>query len=68
VASVATRPRALVYGLAVAGEATVAGLQRHGYDVVAADDTVDEAKFARAEELGVALHIGATFDHADVRE
>jgi UDP-N-acetylmuramoylalanine--D-glutamate ligase len=68
VASVATRPRALVYGLAVAGEATVAGLQRHGYDVVAADDTVDEAKFARAEELGVALHIGATFDPADVRE
>lgn len=61
-------PRALVYGLAVAGEATVAALQRHGYDVVAADDTVDEAKFARAEQLGVTLHIGATFDVATVGE
>jgi UDP-N-acetylmuramoylalanine--D-glutamate ligase len=61
-------PRALVYGLAVAGEATVAALQRHGYDVVAADDTVDEAKFKRAEELGVTLHIGATFDPDTVGE
>jgi UDP-N-acetylmuramoylalanine--D-glutamate ligase len=61
-------PRALVYGLAVAGRATVAALLRHGYDVVAADDTVDEAKFALAEELGVALHIGATFDPATVGE
>ena len=60
--------RALVYGLAVAGEATVAALQRHGYDVTAVDDVVDEAKFAIAERLGVHLVIGSTFDPASVPE
>lgn len=54
--------RALVYGLAVAGEATVAALQRHGYDVAVVDDVVDEAKLAVAERLGVHLVIGGTFD------
>lgn len=60
--------RALVYGLAVAGQATAAALQRHGYDVVAVDDTVDESKFAQAEQLGVHLHIGAAFDLDQVAE
>ncbi|HWL42511.1 MAG TPA: UDP-N-acetylmuramoyl-L-alanine--D-glutamate ligase [Ilumatobacter sp.] len=59
-------PRALVYGLAVTGAATVAALARHGYEVVAVDDVVDEAKLAEAERLGVHLLIGGTFDPADV--
>ena len=47
--------RALVYGLAVAGESTVRALLRHGYDVVVADDTVDERRRELASELGVDL-------------
>jgi len=58
--------RALVYGLAVAGEATVAALQRHGYRVDAADDTVDEVKTAVAAQLGVALLAGEAFDPAAI--
>ena len=60
--------KALVYGLAIAGSATVAALQRHGYEVTAVDDVVDEAKFAAAEQLGVHLLIGSTFDLATLGE
>jgi UDP-N-acetylmuramoylalanine--D-glutamate ligase len=45
----------VVFGLAVAGAATVRALQARGYDVVAADDTVDEDKRALAASLGVEL-------------
>lgn len=47
--------RALVYGLAVAGESTARALQRHGYDVVVGDDTVTPERCALAGELGVEL-------------
>jgi UDP-N-acetylmuramoylalanine--D-glutamate ligase len=47
--------RALVYGLAVAGESTVRALLRHGYDVVVADDDVDDRRRDLASELGVEL-------------
>ena len=33
-------PKALVYGLAVAGKSTVRALLRHGYDVIVADDSI----------------------------
>jgi UDP-N-acetylmuramoylalanine--D-glutamate ligase len=45
----------LVLGLAVAGAATVRALRQRGYEVVAADDTVDDAKRQVAAELGVEL-------------
>jgi UDP-N-acetylmuramoylalanine--D-glutamate ligase len=44
-----------VHGLAVAGAATVRALRARGYDVVAADDAVDDAKWALAASLGVEL-------------
>lgn len=47
--------RALVYGLAVAGESTVRALLRRGYDVVVADDHVDEGRRRLAAEIGVEL-------------
>ncbi len=47
--------RALVYGLAVAGESTVRALLLHGYDVVVADDEVDGHRRDVAERLGVEL-------------
>lgn len=47
--------RALVYGLAVAGAATVRGLQRHDIDVVVADDDVTADRRELAGELGVEL-------------
>jgi UDP-N-acetylmuramoylalanine--D-glutamate ligase len=47
--------RALVYGLAVAGASTVRALVRHGVDVVAADDDVDDHKRSLAADLGVEL-------------
>jgi UDP-N-acetylmuramoylalanine--D-glutamate ligase len=47
--------RALVYGLAVAGAATVRALRQRGVDVVAADDRVDDAKRALAGELDIEL-------------
>jgi UDP-N-acetylmuramoylalanine--D-glutamate ligase len=47
--------RALVYGLAVAGESTVRALLRRGVDVVVADDVVDEQRTDLAAELGVDL-------------
>lgn len=58
--------KALVYGLGVAGAATVAALQRHGYEVAVVDDVVDEAKLAVAEQLGVHVVIGGTFDVGEV--
>jgi UDP-N-acetylmuramoylalanine--D-glutamate ligase len=47
--------RALVYGLAVAGESTVRALLGRGYDVVAADDEVDDHRRSLAVSLGVEL-------------
>lgn len=45
--------RALVHGLAIAGSATVRALQARGYEVVASDDSPDDAKTALAADLGV---------------
>lgn len=45
--------RALVYGLAVAGAATVRALQRHDIEVVVADDEVTAERRALAAELDV---------------
>ncbi|HUV17450.1 MAG TPA: UDP-N-acetylmuramoyl-L-alanine--D-glutamate ligase [Ilumatobacteraceae bacterium] len=50
-----TVSRALVYGLAVAGESTVRALLRRGIDVVVADDDVDDRRRTLADELGVEL-------------
>jgi UDP-N-acetylmuramoylalanine--D-glutamate ligase len=47
--------RGLVYGLAVAGASVVRALQRHGIDVVVADDEVTDARSSLARELGVEL-------------
>ncbi len=47
--------RALVYGLAVAGESTVRALLHHGAEVVAADDDVDDRRRRLAADLGVEL-------------
>lgn len=47
--------RALVYGLAIAGVATVEALQRRGYDVIAADDVVTDERRAIALDLGIEL-------------
>jgi UDP-N-acetylmuramoylalanine--D-glutamate ligase len=46
---------ALVYGLAVAGAATVRALRRRGIEVVAADDTGDQRRHELAADLGVEL-------------
>lgn len=50
-----TAQRALVYGLAVAGESTVRALLRRGVEVVVADDDVDDRRRALAAELDVEL-------------
>ena len=47
--------RALVYGLAVAGAATVRALQRRGIEVVVADDEVTPARRDLAAELDVEI-------------
>ena len=47
--------RVLVYGVGVAGLATLRALISRGYDVVAADDTVDEGRRAAVRGLGVDL-------------
>jgi UDP-N-acetylmuramoylalanine--D-glutamate ligase len=47
--------RALVYGLAVAGAATVRALQRHDVEVVVGDDDVTPARREVAAELDVEL-------------
>jgi UDP-N-acetylmuramoylalanine--D-glutamate ligase len=46
---------ALVYGLGVAGAATVRALQRRGFDIGVIDDDDDERRRALAGELGVEL-------------
>ena len=48
----------LVYGLAVAGAATVRALQRRDVDVVAVDDAATPARRDLAAELGVDLEVG----------
>ncbi len=47
--------RGLVYGLGVAGAATLRALQRHGVEVVAADDTVTPERAALAARRSVEL-------------
>ena len=47
--------RALVYGLAVAGEATVRALQARGIEVLVADDATNPQRDRSAEALGVEL-------------
>ena len=47
--------RVLVYGVGVAGMATLRALVKRGYDVVAADDRADEAKRSAVAGLGVEL-------------
>lgn len=44
-----------MYGLAVAGAATVRALMRRGHHVTAVDDTVTPARAALADELGIEL-------------
>lgn len=46
------RPRALVYGLAITGEAVAAALTAHGYDLVLVDDQPTPQRVAAAERLG----------------
>jgi UDP-N-acetylmuramoylalanine--D-glutamate ligase len=50
--------RALVYGLAVAGAATVRAMARRGIDVIAVDDTDTPARRELAADLDVDLRIG----------
>ena len=50
-----SRPTALVYGVAVAGEATARALVAHGHRVVLADDRRTDRAVAFAEELGTEL-------------
>jgi UDP-N-acetylmuramoylalanine--D-glutamate ligase len=49
--------RVLVYGLAVAGEATARALLSRGIEVVAADDTATPARLQLAAALGIELAI-----------
>ena len=49
--------RALVYGLAVAGAATVRAMSRRGIDVIAVDDTDTPVRRELAADLGLDLHI-----------
>lgn len=56
------RSGAVVYGLAVAGAATVRALTHRGIGVVAVDDTDTPARRALAEELGVELEVAPDDD------
>ncbi|MEM9514997.1 MAG: UDP-N-acetylmuramoyl-L-alanine--D-glutamate ligase [Actinomycetota bacterium] len=47
--------RALVYGLAIAGEATARALLDRGVDVIAVDDRVDVERSAAADRLNIEL-------------
>ncbi|MEO7397020.1 MAG: UDP-N-acetylmuramoyl-L-alanine--D-glutamate ligase [Ilumatobacteraceae bacterium] len=47
--------RALVYGLAISGQAVATALVRRGYDVVVADDEATDAKRSFAESIGTEL-------------
>jgi UDP-N-acetylmuramoylalanine--D-glutamate ligase len=49
-------PRALVYGVAIAGKAVLRALLDRGYEVVAADDVVTDDARATAAELSITLH------------
>ena len=51
-----TKPRALVYGMAVAGQATAKALVQRGYRVIAADDRPTDEGRALASELGIDFH------------
>ena len=51
-----TKPTALVYGLAIAGEATARALLAHGYRVVVADDRPTAAAIETARSLGLDLY------------
>ncbi len=51
--------RAVVYGLAVAGAATVRALQRRDVEVIALDDTITPERAALAEQLGIEIAPGA---------
>ena len=59
-----TRPTAVVYGLAIAGASTVRALQRHGYQVVVADDVINGPEQDLATGLGMTLLDGASVDAA----
>ncbi len=52
--------RALVYGLAVAGEAAARALVERGWEVVVVDDAADADVAARAEALGAELRAAPT--------
>ena len=52
---VATSPSALVYGLAITGQATARALASRGYRVIAADDQPNDERRACALELGTEL-------------
>lgn len=54
--------KALVWGLALTGAATVRALRRAGHDVVVADDTVDTDRRASADALGVELIDASSLD------
>jgi UDP-N-acetylmuramoylalanine-D-glutamate ligase len=51
----ADKPRALVWGLAIAGQATARALVSRGYRVIAADDRPTPEGIACAAELGIDL-------------
>lgn len=57
--------KALVYGIAIAGEAVMRALVERGYEVIAADDVADDVKLAVCAALGVDLRVApdrATID------
>ena len=60
-----THDRALVYGLAVAGAATVRAMAARGIEVVAADDVDTPTRRALADQLGVDLVIAPDDDELD---
>jgi UDP-N-acetylmuramoylalanine--D-glutamate ligase len=47
--------KALVYGFAITGQSTARALLRRGYEVVAADDSIDDGRIESAIEIGVPL-------------
>jgi UDP-N-acetylmuramoylalanine--D-glutamate ligase len=51
-----SRPRVLVYGLAIAGEAVARALVTRGYKVIAADDKPSARAIEVASELGIDLY------------
>lgn len=54
--------RALIYGLAIAGEAAAAALAARGWEVVVADDRPTPEARERAAELGADLHDAPSAD------